>query len=80
MNLFRSEEHVRRWALFNPESAEGQGAIQLTELAALFGLPSRRHLLDDNYLSFWYPQRAQDRRTFLERIGKTTPYWLPRSS
>jgi len=23
MNLFRSEEHVRRWALFNPVSTEG---------------------------------------------------------
>jgi hypothetical protein len=74
MNLFRSEEHVRRWALFNPASEDG--FVSLEDLAAGFGSPSRRHLLDDNYLSFWYPQRYQERRAWLERIGKATPYWL----
>ena len=74
MNLFRSEEHVRRWALFNPGSQAG--LIPLGDLAALFGTPSRRHLLDGNYLSFWYPQRYLERRAFLERIGKATPHWL----
>lgn len=74
MNLFRSEEHVRRSALFNPESRDG--LIPLADLAALFGTPSRRHLLDENYLSFWYPQRYLERRTYLERIGKATPHWL----
>ncbi len=73
MNLFRSEEHVRRWALFNPVSTEG--LIPLVDLAGLFATPSRRHLLDDDYLSVWYPQRGPERRAFLERIGKATPYW-----
>ncbi len=74
MNLFRSEEHVRRWALFNPRS--GEGLIALADLAALFGTPSRRHLLDHNYLSFWYPKRYEERRQVLERLGRATPFWL----
>ena len=77
MNLFRSEEHVRRWALFNPESSEG--FLGLEELAAMFSAPSRRHMPDDNYLSSWYPQRYQERRSSLEQMGKATPYWLGQS-
>lgn len=74
MNLFRSEEHVRRWALFKAASAEG--LIELIDVAGLFATPSRRHLLDENALSFWFPQRYNERRAFLERIGKATPHWL----
>jgi len=40
MNLFRSEEHVRRWALFDPASEDGIRPIQ--EFAALFSLPMFR--------------------------------------
>lgn len=75
MNLFRSEEHVLRWARLNPASAM-EGLISLRDLATWFGMPSRRHLLDDDYLSAWYPKRYVERRTFLESVGKATPYWL----
>lgn len=74
MNLFRSEEHARRWSLFNPVA--GDGFIGLPELAAFFGTESRHHMLDADYLSAWYPKRAAERRTFLERIGKAVPFWL----
>ena len=74
MNLFRSEEHVRRWSLFNPASREG--LIPLGDLASLFGTPSRRHLLDDDYLSFWYPRRYEERRQILESQGRATAFWL----
>ena len=74
MNLFRSEEHVRRWSLFDP--AATQGLIPLTDLAALFGTPSRRHLLADDYLSSWYPRRYEERRQVLESLGRATPFWL----
>lgn len=74
MNLFRSEEHVRRWALFNPDS--GEGLMPLNDLASLFGTPSRRHLFDENYLSTWYPRRYEERRSVLEGLGKATPFWL----
>jgi hypothetical protein len=74
MNLFRSEEHVRRWSLFNPASEEG--LISLPELVEFFGTETRRHMLDADYLSAWYPRRAAERLAVLERIGKTSPFWL----
>lgn len=73
MNLFRSEEHARAWSHFNPSSDEG--LIDLRSLAALFSTPSRRHLLDKNYLSRWYPKRYVEWRAELERIGRATAYW-----
>ena len=74
MNLFRSEEHARAWAQFNPASE--QGFISLTDLAGMFGTETRRHMLDADYLSAWYPRRAAERRDYLLRIGKSTPFWL----
>jgi hypothetical protein len=74
MNLFRSEEHARRWELFRPESEEG--FISLPELAGFFGTESRRHMLDADYLSRWYPRRAAERSEYLTGIGKTSPFWL----
>ena len=74
MNLFRSEEHARNWSQFNPASE--QGFISLPELAGMFGSETRRHMLDADYLSAWYPQRAAERRDYLARIGKATPFWL----
>ena len=73
MNLFRSEAHARRWPAFQARSAEG--FIALADLAGFFGTESRRHMLDADYLSSWYPRRAAERRAYLERIGKTSPFW-----
>jgi len=74
MNLFRSEEHARRWALFNSQSEEG--FISLPDLAGFFATESRHHMLEPDYLSAWFPRRGGERRAYLERIGKTTPFWL----
>ncbi|HET9855744.1 MAG TPA: hypothetical protein VFR53_11860 [Methylomirabilota bacterium] len=74
MNLFRSEEHARRWSQFEPRSE--QGFIGLAELVGFFGTESRRHMLDGDYLSSWHPRRAAERRAYLERIGKTSPFWM----
>ncbi|HTY77584.1 MAG TPA: hypothetical protein VMI34_07190 [Candidatus Bathyarchaeia archaeon] len=74
MNLFRSEEHARRWAQFNPQSEEG--FISLPDLAGFFATESRHHMLDADYLSTWYPKRGAERRAYLERIGKSSPFWL----
>jgi hypothetical protein len=76
MNLFRSEEHARRWPQFNPKSEAGQGFISLPDLASFFATESRHHMLAENYLSVWYPKRAAERTAVLQRIGKTTPWWL----
>jgi hypothetical protein len=74
MNLFRSEEHARRWPPFQARAEEG--FITLVDLAGFFGTETRRHMLDADYLSTWFPRRAAERRTYLERIGKTSPFWM----
>ena len=74
MNLFRSEEHARRWPQFNPASEVG--FISLPELAGFFGTETRRHMLDPDYLSAWFPRRADERREYVTRIGKAIPFWL----
>ena len=74
MNLFRSEEHARRWTQFNPASEIG--FISLPDLAAFFGTETRRHMLDADYLSTWFPRRAAERRDLMARIGKAVPFWL----
>jgi hypothetical protein len=74
MNLFRSEEHARRWSQFTARSEEG--FISLADLAGFFGTESRRHMLEGDYLSTWYPRRAAERRAYLEKIGKTSPFWM----
>ena len=78
MNLFRSEEHARRWEQFRPESEEG--FITLPDLAGFFGTESRQHMLEEDYLSRWYPRRGNERKDYLARIGKTSPFWLGTSS
>lgn len=74
MNLFRSEEHVRRWALYDPAAAEG--VIPLPDLAAVFGTEGRRHLLDGDYIARWLPRRGAERIEALKRIGRTSSFWL----
>jgi len=75
MNLFRSEEDIRRWVLFDPASEDG--IIALSDLLVLFSTESRRHLLDGNYLERWVGQRWPERRDALHRVGKAIPYWMP---
>ena len=70
MNLFRSEEHVRRWADFMPESAE---SMSVADRAFVQGTESRRHWLDEDYLSRWLPQRARERDEALEILRKARP-------
>ena len=62
MNLFRSEEHARGWPAFLPRSEEG--FIALPDLVGFFATESRHHMLEP------------ERRAYLERIGKITPFWL----
>ena len=43
MNLFRSEEHARRWSQFTPRSEEG--FITLPDLAGFFGTETNARLM-----------------------------------
>lgn len=74
MHLFRSEEHVRRWPQYNPDSAAG--TMPVRDLVELYVSETRRHALDGDYISRWLPQRKAERRAVLERIGHANRYWL----
>ncbi len=74
MNLFRSEEHARRWAQFNPAS-DPDGFITLPGLALLFGVENRRNLLAKDYISRWVPRRRPERDEALAQLGKTSAFW-----
>ena len=67
MNLFRSEEHARRWPAFQPRAEEG--FITLAALAGFFGTESRHPMLDADSLSTWFPRRGAERRAYLEQLG-----------
>ncbi len=74
MNLFRSEEHIRNRARFDPATEEG--IIQLTDLVKLFSGDFCQKRLSLDYVS-----RKQDYLTgFVAsaiEIGKTRPFWMP---
>ena len=72
MNLFRSEEHIRNWAGFDPATEEG--IIPLQDMAALFSGNFMRRRLDLDYAS----QSKQYLNEFLAEIAEvaqTRPFW-----
>jgi len=78
MNLFRSEEHVRRWALFDPASEDGIRPV--AEFAVLFGLPMFRERLALDYVQR-LPALREERLAAAERFAKGSSFWAvpPRS-
>ncbi len=48
MHLFRSEEHVRRWERFDPDTADG--IMPVANWFGVFDLPVFANRLDDDYL------------------------------
>ncbi len=73
MNLFRSEEHVRNWAQFNPDSAEG--IMPMEDWLSVVSTEEHKHFLDGDYISRWLPYKSQQQREALVRLGKTGPFW-----
>lgn len=72
MNLFRSEEHVRNWSLYDAESADG--IMSLRDYATLFGVGLFRERLSPDYV-LRIPQLAGDWIATLVKLGKTGPFW-----
>jgi hypothetical protein len=72
MNLFRSEEHVRRWADFDPGSTDGIKPVR--ELARAFSGPIFSERLNDDYV-----RRIEERLPGLigdlDRLGGGSPFW-----
>jgi len=77
MNLFRSEEHARRWPGFRDDRAAG--LLTLAQLSAIMGTALMRERLNGRYVS----SAAGYRRAFLDRLREVTdahPFWLPPAS
>jgi hypothetical protein len=74
MNLFRSEEHIRNWAQFDPESEEG--IISLNDLINLFSCELFRRRLEPGYFSRRSMYRGEF-WTILAEMGERRSFWLP---
>jgi hypothetical protein len=75
MNLFRSEEHVRRWVLFDPASKDGIRPVE--DFAGLFGLPMFRERFALDYLQR-LPALRQARLAAAEVFAKGSQFWAAR--
>jgi hypothetical protein len=73
MNLFRSEEHVRNWSGFKPDSDEG--IMPLSDLARLFSSKHMTKRLDPDYIS--RDKYAGDLAEAIAEIAKSRPFWSP---
>ena len=73
MNLFRSEEHVRNWTRFEPETEDG--IISLDDLVTLFSGSYFRKRLDPDWVSH-SREYAIEMAGTLKKIGKTGPFWM----
>ena len=73
MNLFRSEEHVRSWSQFNPDSTSAISTLD--DEVTLFNIESNKHKLDGDYISQWLPKQAGERASAAQQMGKTGPFW-----
>ena len=75
MNLFRSEEHVRRWPLFDPASEEG--IMPLASYHELFSTALFRERVSPDYVLRVRDLRPEMGAT-LVRLTKGVPFWQPR--
>ena len=75
MNLFRSEEHVTNWPLYDPASAAG--TMPLTAYLEVFSRPLFRERLAPDYVAR-VPSLRGDLLTTLARVSNDAPFWQPR--
>jgi hypothetical protein len=76
MNLFRSEEHVKRWSLYEPESEDG--IMPVEDWAKLFAGPMFRNRLDPDYLARAGEYRGEFAKTLFQDLQKSGPFWTGR--
>jgi hypothetical protein len=74
MNLFRSEEHIRNWARFDPATAEG--IFPLEDVVRLFTGNFFQRRLDSDYVSH-SPEYLGELLSVISEIAKTRPFWMP---
>jgi hypothetical protein len=74
MNLFRSEEHVKKWSLYDSISAES--IMPLFDWATIFSGPLFRKRLEPDYLSRTGEYAAEFLMSF-KKMGKSGSFWTP---
>ncbi|MDA8308695.1 MAG: hypothetical protein M0Z81_17980 [Deltaproteobacteria bacterium] len=74
MNLFRSEEHVKNWPVYDPVSAES--IMALADWALVFSGPLMKRRLDPDYLAR-VKEYGDELFLSLKRLGKAGPFWRP---
>ena len=74
MNLFRSEEHVRNWSLYDPISEES--IMPLADWAYVFSGPLVRTRLEPDCLSH-VEEYMGDLLGRLGKLGRTGSFWTP---
>ena len=74
MNLFRSEEHARRWSGFNAGS--GDGILRLDQAMAVMSTPRQRDRLNGRYVSS-FPSYGAPFFARLREVTNDSPYWAP---
>ncbi len=72
MNLFRSEEHVLRWSLY--QRAAEDYIMPVAHWARIFSGPLFRERLEPEYLAH-AQQFLEKYHADLKEIGKASPYW-----
>jgi hypothetical protein len=74
MNLFRSEEHVKNWSLYDSISAES--IMPLSNWAQAFSGPLFRNRLEPDYLAR-VKEYAPELFLSLKKFGKAGRFWTP---
>ena len=74
MNLFQSEEHVKKWPHYEPSSAES--IMPVANWATAFSGPLHRKRLDPDYLARTN-EYAAEMFGALRKLGKFGPFWIP---
>lgn len=74
MNLFRSEEHVKNWSVYDSASAES--IMPLSDWASVFGGHLCRNRLQPDYVSR-VNEYASELLLSLKKLGKAGYFWTP---
>ena len=74
MHFFRSEEHLKSWAQFDPKNIDGM--VPIRDLIELFSIKFFQKRLDPDYF-LHQGEYIADFFPTLKKIGKTGPFWLP---
>ncbi len=73
MNLFRSEEHVKNWSLYDPASEDA--IMPMEDWAKVFAGRMFRRRLDADYLSRAKEYRGDFAKVLFGELGKSGPFF-----